>query len=105
MNKWLLYAFCFLPLGIRAETSTEPSELMQIERQIQMLKKHLQQGRLEEIKEEVEGQRDMIADWGAYAHELEKVRQHQEEEHRIEKQIKKLEERKTQLLKQQQQTD
>lgn len=99
MNQWIFCVFCLLPLLTLAETSSVQGELAEINLEILALKKHLHHDRLEEMKEEVTGQGLMIADWEAYARELELIRQQELEDKQIEAQIKKLEERKAQLLK------
>lgn len=105
MKKWILCVICILPLSTWAETAFEQSELVAIEHEILALKVRLHRDRLKELKEEVKGQGLMIADWEAYAHELELIREQKKEDNQLELQIKKLEERKAQLHKKQLKTE
>lgn len=99
--QWVLYIFtlCFsFPLLGLDELTPQQRELVEIEKKIQTIKERLQEKRLIEIKEEVEGQEFMIADWEAYRRELERIRKEEEEENRIKIEIKLLEQRKAFLL-------
>ncbi len=102
MNKWILCIFSLLPFNGQA-TSTQ-SELKMVEEEMHVLKKHLHQNQLKEMNEEVEGQGLMIADWDAYARQLEFIRKQEEEDRKIQMQIQYLEQRKAELLKQQTQS-
>jgi hypothetical protein len=104
MIKWILCACCFHSLWAWAENPSPYNELSAIEQQIHVLKERWHQINLLEMKEEVKGQGLMIADWEAYSQELQLIRQQEHEDHQIELKIKKLEERKAELLKKQQQT-
>jgi queuine/archaeosine tRNA-ribosyltransferase len=106
MNKWILSFFCIVPFWTSAEllSSSEQNELSTINHEILALKKKLHHDHLLEMKEEVKGQGLLIGNWEAYSHELELIRQQKEEDDLIELQIKKLEERKAQLLNKEQQS-
>ncbi len=101
MNKWILCLCSLLPFCSWSAASSPSSELEMIEEELQVFKDRLYQHRLKEMKEEVEGQGLMIADWDAYAKELQLIRKQEEEDNQIKQQIKKLEERKAYLIKQQ----
>jgi hypothetical protein len=100
MNKWIFTFFCALPFSISAEmlSSSEQNELVAIDHEILLLKKNLHRDHLLEMKEEVEGQRFFIGDWPTYAQEIELIQQQKKEDDQMELQIKKLGERKAQLL-------
>ncbi len=100
MNKWMFWIYCFLPFYGWSEMTSSSTELNRIEKDIQVLKDRLHQEQLKEVKEEVKGQELMIADWNAYAQELELIHRQQEENKQIQIQIQKLEERKAYLIKQ-----
>lgn len=93
--------FVFLTLGVEATVLPSHSELKIIEEELQALKKRLHQNQLKEMKEEVKGQELMIADWDAYAQELQLIRKQEEEDRYIQMQIQNLEQRKSLLLNQQ----
>lgn len=101
MDKWILYFCCLLLLWGCSETASSSSqgELTVIEQEIQLLKDRLHRIQIEEMKEEVEAQELMIADWDAYAKELEFIRKLEEEEKQIQFKIQELQERKANLIK------
>ncbi len=103
MFKYWMLCLCYVfPLVVlNAETLSQQDELKAIEEEIQVLKKRWHQINLKEMKDEVEGQGLMIADWEGYRRELEQIRQLEKEDDQIEQRIKKLEERKIELIKQQ----
>jgi len=75
-------------------------EVHQIDQEIQHLQDQLHSDYQKEMKEEVESQKYMIADWEAYSSELQQVKHQKHEERIIKRQIEQLYQRKTQLLKQ-----
>lgn len=104
MKKWILYLLCLMPISGMAETtSSMQSELNQLNSEIQSLKNQLKKIRFEEMKEDVDGQGLMIADWDAYAQDVEQLHSLGQNERQIVQQIKRLEERKASLLQQQSQ--
>lgn len=99
LKKGMLCACCLLPLvSWSAETTSTQDELMAIERELQTLEERWHQINLKEMKEDVEGQGLMIADWEGYRRQLELIRQQEKEDDQIEARIKELEKRKAQLL-------
>jgi hypothetical protein len=100
MNKWMILCMLSLLFLDGQATLSPQSELKMVEEEIRALKKRLHQDQLREMKEEVGGQGLMIADWDAYAQELQLVRKQEEEDNHIQMQIQNLELRKAQLLKQ-----
>lgn len=98
MKKWILCLSFFLPFFGWSENVAPESDLTQIEQEIQMLKDRLQQMQIKEISEEVKGQGLMIADWDAYAKEIELIREQDKEEKNIRLKIQQLEERKAHLM-------
>jgi chromosome segregation ATPase len=99
LKKRMLCACCLLPfIGWSAETASTQEELMAIEKEIQTLEERWHQINLKEMKEDVEGQGLMIADWEGYRRQLELIRQQEKEDDQIERRIKELEKRKAQLL-------
>lgn len=100
MNKWILYLCCILPFCGWSEQASNVSKSSEIDKEIQVLNQRLDQIQVKEMKEEVESQGLMIADWDAYAKEVELIRKQEEEEKYIQMKIKELEERKAELLKQ-----
>lgn len=100
MKKWILYVYFILPFFSWSEMPSSQNELQMIEKEIPSLKDRLHQNRLKIMKEEVEGQNDMIADWNAYAKKLEFIRKQEEENQQLQQQINKLEERRKSLIEQ-----
>lgn len=98
MIKWIFCICCFFPFGGWSQAMPDEAELDIIEKKIQVLKESLHQDQLKEMKEEVKGQKFMIADWKSYAQELEKIRKQEKEDEEIRLQIKKMEERKARLI-------
>lgn len=101
MNKWIFCLLSVLPCYIIAETASSPSELQTIDQEIQLLKSRLHKNQMEEMREDVEGQGLMIADWDAYAKDVQQIRKIENDSEMIREQIKKLEERKAYLIQQQ----
>ena len=99
-RRWILLACCVLPMFGWSQEALEKKEVADIEQKIEVLKKKLKQERLKEIKEEVDGQESMIADWEGYREDVEQIRKLDEKELQIEKEIEQLEQQKAQLLKQ-----
>jgi len=99
MNKWILWVCFLMPFCGWSVVIPEYMELVAIEEEVRALQDRLNQHQLEEMNEEVEGQRYMIGDWDVYGQELEHVRKQQEEDNQIKSQIQKLEQRKAALLK------
>lgn len=100
MNQWMISACCLFPIFGYSNHFPPNTELESIEQRIQILQERLQQSQLIEIKEDVEAQRFMIANWEAYSQEIQELRQLENEEEQIQLQIKELEQRKAQLLQQ-----
>lgn len=73
-------------------------ELSSIEKRIQFLEGQLNINEHLEMEEQIDGQGHMLADTAKYAQDLEKVRQLQEKDKEILKEIKALESRKVKLL-------
>jgi hypothetical protein len=103
MNKWIFYLLSLLPFYAIAEASPYQSEVQTIDQEIQSLKSRLHKNQAAEMKKEVEGQGLMIADWNAYAKDIEQIRKLEDQDELIRKQINKLEERKAYLIQQQSQ--
>jgi len=101
MNKLILYLLCLLPFYMMADPSSAQTELKVIEEKIQALKNLLQENQTTEMDEEVRGQGLMIADWDAYAKDLQKVDKVEERDRVIRLDIQKLEERRSSLMKDQ----
>lgn len=97
MNKRIICLLSLLPFYAIAAASPLQSELQMIDREIESLKSRLQKNETAEMKREVEGQGLMIADWEAYAKDVEQIRKLEEQDEQIRQQIKKLEERKAYL--------
>jgi hypothetical protein len=102
LHKWVFYSLALFPFYGWAQTSSPNNDLTAIDQQIQALRDRIHQGELREMKEEVEGQEYMIADWDKYAEEVQQIRKQELENDQLRLQIKKLDERKQQLLRQQQ---
>lgn len=98
MRKWIAYLCCMLPLSIGAQLPHKEKELESIDLQIQNLQKKLHSDELQEMKKEMEGQGLMIADWDAYAEEIQWIRKENEEEKKIREEIEALKKRKSLLL-------
>ena len=76
------------------------SEIEALDSQIEALKARLKEERLQEMKEEVEGQEWFVADWEKYQSEVQLIKKKQEEESEIKQQIENLEKRKKELISQ-----
>lgn len=90
--------FCSLLVGASLMAS-EP-QLETVDKEIERLKEQLYNYYREEMKEDIEGEGLMIADWQAYAKRLEIVRKEQKEVEKTQAQIKLLEDKRVELLKQ-----
>ncbi len=100
-QKIILLTCCCLPLWGWTQQPPSPSNDPQvIEKQILELKKRIEQNYLIELQEEVKGQELMIADWQAYAAEVQQVKIKEDEIKDLQKQIKELEARHAQLIQQ-----
>lgn len=102
LKKWISISLSCLTMMGSVQASEPQNELTFIDQQIQMLKAHLQEYHVEERQEDVQGQDYMGADWEKYADQLEHIHEQQGEARQIRQQIEKLEQRKAQLLQQQQ---
>ena len=69
-----------------------------IEKEIEVLKHQYHALEMKEMKENVEGQEMMIADWQAFAKNVEQIRQDEEVKKEMQAKIKHLEEEKAHLL-------
>ena len=103
-RKILLALFCLSPFGVWSETPAQ-TELSVIEKRIEVLKERLHQDRLTELDEEVKGQKYMIGNWDAYGNELEHIHKQKEADKKIESELKQLEQRRAELLKQTKKND
>jgi hypothetical protein len=91
-----LAAIVCLPFFIQAE---QKADLLQaIDKKIEELKEEMHKEQLIEMKEEVDAQGLMIADWPAYAEKVVKIRKIDEKELQLQKKIDELEERKKKLM-------
>ncbi len=104
MKKWILYLSFFLPFFGWSEVLSNEKKLTLIEHEMKVLKERLKQIQTQEIEEEVKGQGLMIADWEAYAKELELIRKQENEEKKLRLKIQQLEEQKSNLINSQSQT-
>ena len=96
-----LYAVCiFLPLLGFSQTSIPTTELEKVESEIQILRSRLYQNQLHQMRQEIESQDLMLANWKGYGKEIEHIRKQEEEERQIEEQIRQLEAKRQHLLKQ-----
>lgn len=96
--------FCFLsflPFYLTAIPLSVSHDVKSIDEEIHALKNQLNKNRVNEMNEEVEGQRFMIADWDAYAKDFQHIRKMEEEDKQIIQRIQMLEERKAHLIKMQ----
>lgn len=99
-NRKIIFAlFCLFPFAAWSENS-EQTELSAIEKRIQAIKVGLHHDRLTELDEEVKGQKYMIGNWDTYGNELERIHKQKEADKQIESELKQLEQRRADLLKQ-----
>lgn len=98
---WLFFCtFCsWESLWGSSANSHDSNELLLIEQKIKILKERLHESNLQEMVEETEGQKFMLGDWEAYSKQLTDIRKQNEEEHKIELEIERLEKRKIELEK------
>ena len=98
INKWIIYlSSVFLFAGCSGENEKK-KELELINIEIQTLDAQLHTLRMKEMKEDVNAQETMIANWPAFAKDTEQLKQDEDKEKQIQAHIKQLEERKAQLL-------
>lgn len=96
MKLWFIF-ICF-PLFIQADDiNSDP--VLQIDKQIAVLKDKIQKLSLEQSNEDIESQDYMIADWEKYSDEMEDVKNKQIQEQKLIEQIRVLEAKKAQILK------
>ncbi len=100
-----LFIVCLSPFGAWSEIAPVQTELATIEKKIEVLKERLHQDRLTEMDEEVKGQGYMIGNWNAYGKELELIQKQEAVDKQIEVELKQLEQRRAELLKQTQKTN
>lgn len=74
------------------------SSTQEIDQQITDLKAKLQQDELKEINKEAKSQSDFIANWPAYAQDVEENKKNEELVQHLKKEIDELEQRKLELL-------
>lgn len=103
MKKWIFGLLSFSLVYTVVANSSLQDELNIVNEEIQSLKSSLNNNQTTEMKKEVEGQRFMIADWDAYAKDLEQVHKLEEQDEQIRQQIRKLEDRKVDLIQKQSQ--
>jgi hypothetical protein len=88
-----LFAFSF-PLWAQSQKE----EIQSIDQKIQLLEQRLQETRLEEMRDKVEGQDYMISDWKSYGEEVEQLKNQNQAGKNIEKQVEMLKQQKQELL-------
>ncbi len=76
----------------------EVPEVIRMEKEEMELKKRLREQHLKEINKQVDSQGKFIADWPKYSQDVEQIKVLEEKTHELEDQLRKLEERKTELL-------
>ena len=91
--RWTFFIISLVPLVGWSQTPSEKNERIEIEDRIQTLKDRLHQFNIKEMHEEVASQGDMIADWEAYSKDIQYIRKLEEEELKIQNEIKQLEQR------------
>ena len=92
-----LFLFCLVTIFGFPIGSIANQEATKIDQKTEELKAHLEQERLQEMEEEVRGQKYMIGDWGAYGKELEKASKQQKEEQKTQNEIEQLEQQKADM--------
>lgn len=92
MKKWLISLCCLLSVYGFSEEDSDYKNLTPIAKEIQALEDKLHEIQLLELKEEVEGQELMIADWPAFAKKVEAIKKLEEEERQLLSRIKRLKE-------------
>src|SRR5690242_16346840 len=105
MIKWIFCLLNLLPCSIIAAALPSQSEVQMIDQEIQELNSQLHKNQIERMREEVEGQGLMIADWNAYAEDVQQIRKLEEQDEKIRQKMHKLEGRKAYLIQQQSQTN
>lgn len=93
MFRIFFFIFCSLCTLLSAQSAE------MIDKQIAELQEQLNKSELQEMKKNVQGENYFIADWDKYGEQLKKIKQLEEEEDQIRKQIKDLEAKKAQLAK------
>lgn len=94
MPVLILLLLTFSPLLMSQDTSkTKDAE-------IRLLKEKLHKTQIEEANKEVDGQSLMIGNWRGYAENIEQVKQLDQKDRTLQKQIHQLEENQTDLPKQ-----
>lgn len=101
MKKQIFILLGLVPfLSAAAVGSSFQDQLNGIDQKIEVLTKELEEIRVKELSEEVKGQGLMMADWSAYAKEVELIRKLEIKEDEIQLQIDRLQEVKANLIKQ-----
>jgi hypothetical protein len=72
--------------------------IAEIDKEIKELNQILHQSYMEEMRDEVDSQGFIIADWDKYSEEIQKIKQKEDEAKQIRKRINELEKRKAELL-------
>lgn len=99
MKKQFFLLFAVVPFFcIAALDPFFQDQLDTIDQKIKVLKKELEDTRVKELSREVKGQGLMMADWSAYAQEVELIRKLETKEDEIQLQIHQLEEARANLI-------
>ena len=99
MLRHMILAVCFLFPWMAWSEVPSPSQkdVKVLEQKIGELQARLENLRLKEMDQDVQGQGLMIDDWEAYRKDVEQVRQSEQEENQIQREIEKLKQQKEQL--------
>jgi hypothetical protein len=96
---FMLLPLIFLPLLIFGNVNEINNlSLSEVEIKLKRLHHILQQNYQDEMKEEVESQNFIIADWDKYAEEIQAIKNNEDRIRKIKQEIKELENRKAYLL-------
>lgn len=88
------FLFCLL----RADDDQQhQQEINRIDQEITGLKARLYKSQLDEFNKEIEGQEHMIANWKKYEEDVQEIKQLEDNEEQLQKQIEALEQKKMQL--------
>lgn len=96
-NIWIAFSLILLLLGCSRD-SDKQKQIDAIDKEIHTLQTELEGLRLKEMNTDVKSQGMMIADWSAYAKDVEQLRKDENAEKELESHIKTLQEQKTRLL-------
>jgi cell shape-determining protein MreC len=97
MGKKTILSLMVLGFAALAWGASDSEQMKSVDQEIKQLKAKIKQLELEEMREDVDNQGRMIAEWGKYGQELEKIKTNEESQKQLHHQLETLEQQKAQL--------